>query len=541
MAIVIISAQTGGTGYPLPPRPAVTSYNMPPSPLSQPLDPPADEPIAGERGGVSRLRTSPIVVALLAAALVGALAVGGRADPAWSAGVAAVILALGFVASGLPGGGVAGSGVVSGRLFGGGAMAVAGFRRRADEPPTPAPDDAQTYVLALELAPNPVLLVSADDAEDIAGRRVVFANAEARELLRIPREGAPLVTALRHPAVLEAIDEALFGHTPRVLSYETGGAQERFWRVWTKPLPSNARHPRLALVIMRDETDTRRNERMRADFLANASHELRTPLASLTGFIETLRGHARDDAVARERFLLIMGRQAERMARLIDDLLSLSRIELNEHIRPAGHCDLALAVGDVLDALAPQIAAKGVRMELDLSSPGLAEIVGDRDQIVQVVQNLLDNAVKYAPAGGLVGVVVTAGQTLEAAMAPRPGDLRQSVANGGRMPLLTPLRNGVERYALLRVEDGGPGMAREHLPRLTERFYRVEGQRSGERMGTGLGLAIVKHIVNRHRGGFVVESAPDHGAAFSVYLPMTARAMQRADGVAAPVQDPRAA
>ncbi len=412
------------------------------------------------------------------------------------------------------------------------------FGRTADAPPTPSPDEAQTYALALELAPNPVLLVSAEDADDIAGRRILFANAEARDLLRIAREGALLVTALRHPAVLEAIDEALFGRVPRVLDYETGGARDRFWRVWTKPLPPNALNARLALVIMRDETDARLNERMRADFLANASHELRTPLASLTGFIETLRGHARDDEAARDRFLLIMSRQAERMARLIDDLLSLSRIELNEHIRPGGSCDLALAVNDVLDALAPQITAKSVRMAFDLTPAGSAEIVGDRDQIVQVVQNLLDNAVKYASPGGVVRVTLTCGLTLESATAIRPGDVRQTAASGGRMPLLTPVRQAAERYALLRVDDDGPGMAREHLPRLTERFYRVEGQRSGDRMGTGLGLAIVKHIVNRHRGGFFVESAPGHGAGFGVFLPMTSQAIERMAAVQPPALAP---
>ena len=355
-----------------------------------------------------------------------------------------------------------------------------------------------------------------------------------------PRHGALLVAAVRNPAVLEAIDESLFGRASRVLSYESGGAQPRFWRVWTKPLPPNGVHERLALVIMRDETDVRMNERMRADFLANASHELRTPLASLTGFIETLRGHARDDQTARERFLEIMSRQADRMARLIDDLLSLSRIELSEHIRPGGACDLSGAVNDVLDALSPLILAKGVRIALDLSSAP-CEIVGDRDQIVQVVQNLVDNAIKYAPPQGVVTVSLSAQLSLEQVGAMRSGEGRAAAVNGGRMPLLTPVRQAAERYALLRVEDLGPGMAREHLPRLTERFYRVEGQKSGERMGTGLGLAIVKHIVNRHRGGFFVESAPDHGAAFGVYLPMTAQAVEADPGSGANAKFPLAA
>ena len=451
-------------------------------------------------------------VAALSIALFVGLATSGRGAPAWTLGSGAVVM----VAT---------------------LLVVLRSRPRAAEavsqvppgaPPAPSPDDAQTYALALELAPNPVLIVSGGDPDDIAARRVLFANAEARELLRIERDGALLVTAVRHPAVLEAIDDALFTGAPRVLNYETGGGQDRFWRVWTKPLPPNAPNSRLALVIMRDETDARLNERMRADFLANASHELRTPLASLTGFIETLRGHARDDVGARDRFLVIMSRQAERMARLIDDLLSLSRIELNEHIRPATACDLAQVVGDVVDALSPQINAKAVRVATETPLAGLAEVVGDRDQIVQVVQNLLDNAVKYAPGGGVVTISLTANLSLEGAVAPRAGDSRQVAPNGGRMSLLTPVRHGAERYALIRVDDTGAGMAREHLPRLTERFYRVEGQRSGERMGTGLGLAIVKHIMNRHRGGFFVESAPGSGASFGVYLPMTAKAVQLA-------------
>ena len=214
-----------------------------------------------------------------------------------------------------------------------------------------------------------------------------------------------------------------------------------------------------------------------------------------------------------------MAKQGERMARLVDDLMSLSRIELNEHIRPDGRCDVIQAVGDVADALAPQTAVKGVRLALDLPCSGEASVTGDRDQIVQVIQNLVDNSVKYAPEGGVVHVKVTPDLSLEAASALAPGNARLAATNGGRMALLTPVRGQSERYVLLRVDDQGPGMAREHLPRLTERFYRVEGQRSGERPGTGLGLSIVKHIINRHRGGFFVESAPGLGTAFSVYLP----------------------
>ncbi len=372
--------------------------------------------------------------------------------------------------------------------------------------------DQPAFAALVDSLPDPVLVVAARDPEDPSDRRVVFANLAARELLRIAAPGGPLVSAIRHPQVLEAVDEALFGRAEGAAAYETGGAQGRFWRVITRPLAPAADDARLALLVIRDETDSRRNERMRADFLANASHELRTPLASLTGFIETLRGHARDDPEARERFLGVMAAQAGRMARLIDDLMSLSRIELNEHIAPHGRVDVALVTRDVIDALAPLAAERGVSLDLRLPERGAAMINGDRDQIMQVAQNLVDNALKFSPDGAAIEIEVIADAGAEAALALR----RQSAA---RLSLLNPDLVGGERFVVLRVADHGPGIAREHMPRLSERFYRVEGQKSGERLGTGLGLAIVKHIVNRHRGGLAVESLEGEGATFTAYLP----------------------
>jgi len=378
---------------------------------------------------------------------------------------------------------------------------------------SPEPERGPGFQAVLEALPDPVMVVSASEPDDIVGRRIAFANSAARELLRIQGESPLLVTAVRDPEVLEAVDEALFGGTGRIAAYETGGAQDRFWRAWTRPLPSPG-GARLALLYMRDETDSRRMERMRADFLANASHELRTPLASLSGFIETLRGHARDDAGAREKFLGIMAAQADRMSRLVADLLSLSRIELNEHIPPSGRADLALIVGDVVDALAPLAQEKRVGIEVVAPPKGHALVTGERDQIVQVVQNLADNAIKYSPPGASVLIEVASELGADEAGAGRE-------PRAARLSLLTPDRSEA-RYALVRVRDRGPGIAREHLPRLTERFYRVEGQKSGARSGTGLGLAIVKHIMNRHRGGLLVESVPGEGTAFSVYFPRSA-------------------
>ncbi|WP_303827204.1 sensor histidine kinase [Asticcacaulis taihuensis] len=354
----------------------------------------------------------------------------------------------------------------------------------------------------LRAVPDPVMIVSGHEPYDIAARRVIFANDAAQTVFHLRPDGGPLVGAIRVPEVLENVDEALFGGITGSVDFETsGGARDQFWRAFSAPLPMEKAHDgqRLALLVIRDETDARRMERMRADFLANASHELRTPLASITGFIETLRGPARDDEQARDRFLTIMGAQADRMGRLIADLLSLSRIEMSEHVPPSGEADLALAVRDVVDSLSVLAQQKSVRLRIDAPRPGLFPIIGDRDQILQVVQNLTDNALKYAPQDSEVSITVCFDVTLPQAMS-----LNDKQA--AKLVLLRPDRNVHEYYARVTVRDEGPGIKREFLPRLAERFYRVEGQKSGDKLGTGLGLAIVKHIINRHRGGLVVES-----------------------------------
>jgi len=369
-------------------------------------------------------------------------------------------------------------------------------------------DDRSDFQEALRALPDPVLIVSGFEPHDIAGRWVVFANQAARTLFGISGDNSLLVSSMRNPQLLDAVDVALFDRLARHTSFETSGAQDQFWQAWTAPLPNPSGPKKLALVVIHDETDTRRTERMRADFLANASHELRTPLASVSGFIETLRGPARDDPVAHEKFLGIMATQADRMRRLINDLLSLSRIEMNEHVPPSGEADLSSAVSDVMDSLSVLAREKQVSLRVTGPSAGLYHLTADRDQIIQVVQNLSDNALKYSPAGSEVHVDIQINQTLEQASAIRE-------AGAARLVLLKPDRkpHSSELYTVIRVRDSGPGIRREFLPRLAERFYRVEGQKSGDRLGTGLGLAIVKHIINRHRGGLSVESvshsAPD--------------------------------
>jgi two-component system phosphate regulon sensor histidine kinase PhoR len=379
----------------------------------------------------------------------------------------------------------------------------------------PLPGVSTPFRSMLEILPDPVMLVAGSNREDLAARRFVFANPSARDLLRLPGTEGRLLSAVRHPSVLQAVDEALFDRREGTAIWEQGGPRDRCWRVTARPLDNEAGPERLAVVAFNDQTDARRNERMRADFLANASHELRTPLASLSGFIETLRGHARDDEAARDRFLSVMQAQAERMARLIDDLLSLSRIELNEHIPPLGRVDLGLAAAEVVESLQPLARERAVL--LDIAAEGRTTIIGDRDQIIQLAQNLIANALKYAPADTPVTIRVCGGLDPAAAQA------STAAGRGGeprvRHHLVTPDAVPGQTFVALTVSDLGPGMAREHLPRLSERFYRAPGQKSGVHSGTGLGLAIVKHLVNRHMGGLSVESAPDCGAAFVAYFP----------------------
>jgi len=243
-------------------------------------------------------------------------------------------------------------------------------------------------------------------------------------------------------------------------------------------------------MTFHDLTPLRRVEEMRADFVANASHELRTPLASLSGFIDTLQGPARDDPQARERFLAIMKAQAHRMARLIDDLLSLSRVELNAHVRPETPVELAAIVRQVADALQMLARERGVTIALAVCAEPLL-VLADRDELTRVFENLVENALKYGASGKRVDVSVERAQAADGA-----GE------------------------AIVRVRDYGPGIAAEHLPRLTERFYRIDVGQSRAEGGTGLGLSLVKHVLNRHRGRLGIESRLGEGATFTVRLPL---------------------
>jgi len=356
----------------------------------------------------------------------------------------------------------------------------------------------------LEALPDPALLVSAEG-------RVAASNAAARRQLAFEARGQLLTAVLRHPDVLEAAQAAAREGVSRSVEYGAPGQVERHVRVHAAPLTWGV--DRAAMLVFHDETARVSTERMRADFLANASHELRTPLASLTLLIETIAGPARDNAEERDRFLRMMQVQAERMRRLIEDLLSLSRIELDEHVPPSDRADLTAVAREVVDALAAVARDREVRLKLSAPEKPVT-VVGERFQLAQVVQNLIDNAIKYTPKGGEVTIEIADSGDREEVTA----QSGRRWPEAGRMVLLNPPAAANRSYAYVRVEDAGQGIARRFLPRLGERFFRVEREMGDERGGTGLGLAIVKHIVNRHRGGLLVESQPGRGTAFAAYV-----------------------
>jgi len=326
--------------------------------------------------------------------------------------------------------------------------------------------------------------------------RVLTLNESARSLAPALRLGEPVSLALRMPELIEAIGRAYATGDEQRVEYSERVPIDRWFEVIVKPVRRDPKlqMPDLVLMTFHDLTPLRRVEEMRADFVANASHELRTPLAALSGFIETLQGSARDDARARERFLPIMQEQARRMARLIDDLLSLSRIELNAHRRPDTPIDLVPIVRQVADGLQTLARDRGVTVHVD--GANAMRVPGDRDELVRVFENLVENALKYGASGKRVDIALNHGESPEG-----------------------------EQEAQISVRDYGPGIAPEHVPRLTERFYRVDVRESRAQGGTGLGLALVKHILNRHHGRLSIESMPGAGATFTVYLPLAVAAL----------------
>jgi two-component system phosphate regulon sensor histidine kinase PhoR len=347
-----------------------------------------------------------------------------------------------------------------------------------------------TRVLMDQL-PIPVMLLDEDE-------RVLFVNRSMRDVLGPGLDRKRASSVLRNPDVLAAIAEARRGFATNV-PFSLPVPIERHYQAYAARISLS---PSVTALLLHDLTVVKRSEQLRADFIANASHELRTPLAAVSGFIETLRGHARHDETARDQFLDIMSVEAARMRRLIDDLLSLSRIEMNEHVKPEGRISLESVVRQAAAALKPLAAQDGIVVTVQ-AAPGLPPVIGEQDELVQLFQNLIHNAIKYGRENGKVQATV--GQS--------DGQL----------------------FAAIR--DDGEGIAPTAIPRLTERFYRVDVKRSRERGGTGLGLAIVKHIISRHQGRLSIESKLGEGSVFTVFLPAAPPEMPAKPAIPEPVTE----
>ena len=330
----------------------------------------------------------------------------------------------------------------------------------------------------LAAVPEATLAVDAND-------RVVEINVAGLALFPTLRAGDPLASHLRSPDVLDAIAVAREGHAARA-SWLDRVPVERLFEVYVADV-GGLDCGSIVVVTLHEISETRRFERMRLDFIANASHELRTPLSSLLGFIETLQGSARNDEKARNRFLAIMREQAQRMARLVDDLLSLSRIEQHLHLRPKQPVDLTLVMRHIIDTLTPLAHENDVDLRFDNDESII--VSGDRDELLRVAENLIENAIKYGAS--------------------------ESPSRWVEIEVKT-----VKGEGAFVVRDHGAGIAPEHLPRLTERFYRVDAGQSRAKGGTGLGLALVKHVVARHRGRLTIESTQKKGSVFTVFIPL---------------------
>ncbi len=339
----------------------------------------------------------------------------------------------------------------------------------------------------LEQLPDPLMLVDRDG-------RVLFANSAMRTVVGVGAERKHVSSLLRTPAVLEAIDRTTASGGASTIEFTIPVPVERHYQAY---LSRTTTQPPVTTLLLHDLTTVKRTEQMRVDFVANASHELRTPLAAVSGFIDTLKGHARDDAQARDRFLDIMSVEAGRMRRLIEDLLSLTRIELNEHVRPSGKVALDVIVREAFAVLSPLAQIDKISLELT-AAPDLPPVMGERDELIQLFQNLIHNAIKYGRTGGHVWVSIA--------------------------PVAAPGGRGSDSMLKIVVRDDGEGIAPDAIPRLTERFYRVDVKRSREKGGTGLGLAIVKHIVNRHQGRLSIESKAGEGSTFTILLPIAPNA-----------------
>ncbi|MEN3929889.1 ATP-binding protein [Microvirga sp. W0021] len=328
--------------------------------------------------------------------------------------------------------------------------------------------------------PDPIILIDR--------RMIVYeTNAAAQELLPTLKKGLPLSFSLRNPDVLAGIDLVLKNGTSIKVEHNEKSPTERAYELQISLLRGNEQW---VLLFFRDLTSARRLEKMRVDFIANVSHELRTPLASVIGFIETIQGPARNDEASREKFLDVMLTQSRRMARLIDDLLSLSRVELHVHMAPDTPLDLESTVRQIISALAPRAKENGFKLNL-ITEGGPFMINGDHDEMLRVAENLIENAIKYGGDGGQIDITLRNHRAVE--------DKRAEVE--------------------FSVRDHGVGIAAKYLPRLTERFYRPDTEIGRRKGGTGLGLAIVKHIIIRHRGKLGIESDLGKGSLFTVRLP----------------------
>lgn len=333
----------------------------------------------------------------------------------------------------------------------------------------------------LNILPSPYILIDRNG-------RLTFINAEAKSIVPDSQIGSHISNVFRSPVFLSAVENAILKDKEKILSFEIETPQFRqlkahIFFISSSKIPNSFND---IFIQFTDESTHIRSEKIRTDFVANASHELRTPLTSIMGYIETLQGHAKKDVKMQKVFLDLMNKQAGKMERLISDLMSLSRLEIDELKPISSTCSVKEIIEELVNSLKPLSVDNNVSLSFKIPK-NFSSVIGDPSQLRQLFSNLIENAIKYSGKKSKVNIYISK-------------------------------EKNKDMFGVV-VEDNGHGVAPEHLSRLTERFYRANSNTEIEKEGTGLGLSIVKHILIRHRGKLQIDSKLGKGSKFIAWLP----------------------
>ena len=340
-------------------------------------------------------------------------------------------------------------------------------------------------------------------------QKIVFQNSHSIDLFENNYTGQNITNLIRSPIILETLENVYKNKKTKIIEYNSEYGQNlspRSTNFYNVEISYEKNHLQLTnakdnyVILMKNITPLKNIEKVRSSFIANVSHELKTPLATVMGFLETIRGPAKDDKKSMSKFLGIMDKETIRMKRLIDDLLVVSKIESDEHIHPTKKVNLIKTLNNVIESLKEYALKKNIQIRTNYQLSENLSVLGNEDELVQVFTNIIDNSIKYGKINSSIDI--------------KAEEVKEQTDQSEDKKLFPQL------ILKISVKDESDGIHAKHLSRLTERFYRVDAARSKEIGGTGLGLTIVKHILNKHRGHLDIKSEINQGSTFTVELPI---------------------